>query len=161
MASTSRTGRPRTISWLGGLESAPFTGRKSADRENHCEIWLSQPDFVSTDVGLCADAMGRAARPWQHRRYSTATDGAPPMSQHCHFDASRSLTALEQDSTIIAVIEMSQTKWLVAALVPGVERQPLKKFDAHEETLLKLLLASLAPRSRPGRAQHQTYRRRL
>jgi transposase len=38
--------------------------------------------------------------------------------QHCHFDASRSLTALEQDSTIIAVIEMSQLKWLVAALVP-------------------------------------------
>ena len=61
------------------------------------------------------------------------------MSQHFRFDASRSLTALEQDSTIVAVIEMSQTKWLVAALVPGVERQPLKKFDAHEETLLKLL----------------------
>ena len=61
------------------------------------------------------------------------------MSQHFRFDASRSLTALEQDSTIIAVIEMSQTKWLVAALVPGVERQPLKKFDANEETLLKLL----------------------
>jgi transposase len=38
--------------------------------------------------------------------------------QHCHFEASRSLTALEQDSTIIAVIEMSQSKWLVAALVP-------------------------------------------
>jgi transposase len=38
--------------------------------------------------------------------------------QHCHFDASRSLTALEQDSTIIAVIEMNQSKWLVAALVP-------------------------------------------
>ena len=52
------------------------------------------------------------------------------MSQHSRFDASRSLTALEQDSTIIAVIEMSQTKWLVAALVPSVERQPLKKFDA-------------------------------
>jgi transposase len=62
-----------------------------------------------------------------------------PMSQHCRFDASRSRTALDQDSTIIAVIEMSQTKWLVAALVAGVERQPLKKFDAHEETLLKLL----------------------
>ena len=61
------------------------------------------------------------------------------MSQHFRFDASRSLTALEQDSTIIAVIEMSQTKWLVAALVPGVERQPLKKFDAQEEMLLKLL----------------------
>jgi transposase len=61
------------------------------------------------------------------------------MSQHFRFDASRSHTALDQDSTIIAVIEMSQTKWLVAALVPGVERQPLKKFDANEETLLKLL----------------------
>ena len=46
------------------------------------------------------------------------------------FDASRSLTALEQDSTIIAVIEMSQSKWLVAAVIPGVERQPLKKLDA-------------------------------
>jgi hypothetical protein len=28
-----------------------------------------------------------------------------PMSQHFRFDASRSLTALEQDSTIIAVID--------------------------------------------------------
>jgi hypothetical protein len=28
-----------------------------------------------------------------------------PMSQHFRFDASRSLTALEQDSTIVAVIE--------------------------------------------------------
>jgi transposase len=62
-----------------------------------------------------------------------------PMSQHFRFGASRSLAALEQDSTIVAVIEMSQTKWLVAALVPGVERQPLKKFDAQEEMLLKLL----------------------
>jgi hypothetical protein len=36
-----------------------------------------------------------------------------PMSQP--FDASKSLTTLEQDSTVIAVIEMSQSKWLVAA----------------------------------------------
>jgi hypothetical protein len=36
------------------------------------------------------------------------------MSQS--FDASRSLTALEQDSTIIASIEISQSKWLVAAV---------------------------------------------
>ena len=38
------------------------------------------------------------------------------MSQHCRFDASRSLTALEQDSSINAVIEMSHTgpeqQWL-------------------------------------------------
>ncbi|HEX9215747.1 MAG TPA: IS110 family transposase [Gemmatimonadales bacterium] len=62
------------------------------------------------------------------------------MSQQpCHFEASRSLTALEQDSTIIAVIEMSQSKWLVAALVPGIGRHPLKKLDAREEGLLTLL----------------------
>jgi transposase len=55
------------------------------------------------------------------------------------FDARRSLTALEQHSTIIAVIEMSQSKWLVAAVVPGIKRQPLKKLDADQESLLKLL----------------------
>jgi transposase len=64
---------------------------------------------------------------------------SPMSQQRCHFDASRSLTALEQDSTIIAVIEMSQSNWLVAALVPGVESHPLKKIDAQEEGLLKLL----------------------
>jgi hypothetical protein len=30
---------------------------------------------------------------------------SPMSQQHCHFEASRSLTALEQDNTIIAVIE--------------------------------------------------------
>ena len=43
------------------------------------------------------------------------------------FDASKSLTTLEQDNTVIAVIEMSQSKWLVAAVVPGVKRQPLSR----------------------------------
>src|ERR1700681_2711052 len=60
-----------------------------------------------------------------------------PMSQP--FDASRSLTAFEQDNTLVAVIEMSQSKWLVAAVIPGVERQPLKKLDAEADALLKLL----------------------
>jgi transposase len=55
------------------------------------------------------------------------------------FDASRSLTAFEQDSTVIAVIEMSKSKWLVAAVVPGIKRQPLKKLDADQQALLKLL----------------------
>jgi hypothetical protein len=67
------------------------------------------------------------------------------MSQHFRFDASRSLTSLEQDSTIVAVIEMCQTKWLVAALVPGVERQPLKKFYAQEEMLLNLAVGAAKP----------------
>jgi len=37
------------------------------------------------------------------------------------------------------VIEMSQSSWLVAGIVPGVERQPLKKLAVDESALLKLL----------------------
>ena len=54
-------------------------------------------------------------------------------------DLSRSLTALEPDGTLIAVIEMSLSSWLVAGMVPGVERQPLKKLAVDESALLKLL----------------------
>ena len=54
-------------------------------------------------------------------------------------DLSRSLTALDENSTAIAVIEMSQSSWLVAGIVPGVERHPLKKLAPDEEALLRLL----------------------
>ncbi|MFL5045357.1 MAG: IS110 family transposase [Xanthobacteraceae bacterium] len=54
-------------------------------------------------------------------------------------DLSRSLAALDQDSTLIAVIEMSQSSWLVAGMVPGINRQPLKKLAADEARLLQLL----------------------
>src|SRR3954447_19182489 len=54
-------------------------------------------------------------------------------------DLSRSLNPLEQDSTLVAVIEMSQSSWLVAGVVPGVERQPLKKLEPDEQALLRLL----------------------
>ena len=54
-------------------------------------------------------------------------------------DFSRSLIALEPDGTLIAVIEMSLSSWLVAGIVPGVERQPVKKLAADESALLKLL----------------------
>ena len=67
------------------------------------------------------------------------------------FDASKSLTTLEQDNTVIAVIEMSQSKWLVAAVVPGVKRQPLKKLQADEEALLKLLYRWRTEASQTGR----------
>jgi transposase len=54
-------------------------------------------------------------------------------------DLSRSLVTLEQDATLIAVIEMSLSSWLVAGIVPGVERQPVKKLAVDESALLKLL----------------------
>src|SRR5213083_1327637 len=52
---------------------------------------------------------------------------------------SRSLIALEPASTLIAVIEMSLSSWRVAGIVPGVERQPLKKLAVDESALLRLL----------------------
>jgi transposase len=54
-------------------------------------------------------------------------------------DLSRSFVVLEQDSTLVAVIEMSQSSWLVAGIVPGIERHPLKKLAADEQALLRLL----------------------
>src|SRR5438128_12492515 len=54
-------------------------------------------------------------------------------------DLSRSLVALDQDSTIIAVVEMSQASWLVGGVLPGIERQPCKKLEPSAERLLGLL----------------------
>ena len=54
-------------------------------------------------------------------------------------DLSRSLVPLQQDSTLVAVIEMSQSSWLVAGIVPGLGRHPLKKLEPDQEALLRLL----------------------
>jgi len=48
-------------------------------------------------------------------------------------DLSRSLTTLDANHSLIAVIEMGQKSWLVAGIVSGVERQPLKKLDTDEK----------------------------
>jgi transposase len=66
-------------------------------------------------------------------------------------DLSRSLTALDENSTLIAVIEMSQASWLVAGIVPGVARHPLKKLEADETALLKLLHRWRAEAGKAGR----------
>ena len=54
-------------------------------------------------------------------------------------DLSRSLVALDQNSTIIAVVELSQSSWLVGGVVPGIERQPRKKLEPSPERLLAVL----------------------
>lgn len=63
-----------------------------------------------------------------------------PKPQHKPLnDLNRSLTPFEANRVLIAVIEMSKKSWLVAGIVPGVERHPLKKLAADENELLKLL----------------------
>src|ERR1700680_451293 len=54
-------------------------------------------------------------------------------------DLSRSPSPLDPDGTLIAVIELSLSSWLVAGIVPGVGRQPLKKLAVDESALLMLL----------------------
>src|SRR5437763_9461443 len=66
-------------------------------------------------------------------------------------DLSRCLLTLEQDDTLIAVIELSQASWLVAGIVPAIERQPLKKIEADEAALLRLLGRWTDEATRAGR----------
>ena len=67
-------------------------------------------------------------------------------------DLSRSLVAFEQNSTLVAVVELSLKSWLVAGLVPGLNRQPLKKVDTRQEGLLALVHRWRDEAIRAGRA---------
>src|SRR5918998_740971 len=71
-------------------------------------------------------------------------------------DLSRSLVTLQQDSTLIAVVELSQTSWLVAAIVPGLARYPLKKLEPDQEALLRLLRRWQEEASKAGRTVTRT-----
>ena len=66
-------------------------------------------------------------------------------------DLSRSLVAFDQNSTLVSVIELSLKSWLVAGLVPGVERSPLKKQGADPDMLLALLHRWRAEAIKAGR----------
>src|SRR3954464_15334115 len=60
-------------------------------------------------------------------------------------DLNRCLAPLDQDHTIIAVIEMSQSSWLVAGGVPGIGRHPLQKLAPDQDALLLPLLPRPPP----------------
>jgi transposase len=80
--------------------------------------------------------MGRSGKNGTSSAPVTNQRGAAMANQN---DLSRSLVAFEQDNTIIAAIEMSLNSWLVAGIVPGSERHPLKKLRFDEQMLLQLL----------------------
>src|SRR5262249_27821321 len=61
------------------------------------------------------------------------TDGGCPVQVN---DLSRSLAAFDPISTLVVVVEMSKMSWLVSGVVPGVERQPLKKLEPDATALL-------------------------
>jgi transposase len=59
--------------------------------------------------------------------------------QKPHDESKACLTTFVQDSTLVAVIEMSLASWLVAGMIPGVSREPRKKIGPNPEVLLQLL----------------------
>ena len=79
---------------------------------------------------------------WGRRRDGTinrrkqATDGVPYAPAERLEQVPR---CLDQNSAIIAVVEMSQSSWLVGGIFPGIERQPRKKLEPSPERLLALL----------------------
>src|SRR5260370_15720581 len=66
---------------------------------------------------------------------STPMECAMPQAN----DLSRSLVSFDHNATLVAVIELSKTSWLIAGTVPGIERQPLKKIAPDEAALLRVL----------------------
>src|SRR3954464_1559436 len=88
---------------------------------------------------------------WHDRRRKQPTERPMPQPN----DLSRSLVALNQDDTLIAVIEMSRSSWLVAGIVPGIARHPLKKLAPDEAALLGLLERWRGEATQGGRQIHR------
>ena len=141
------TGKERAISRL----VAP--GSRVTSEPDPTTVSRSAP-FIRSEPCVCRRVRGWDQEMlWGRRRgdgtiVAVANRWSAPMPQPN--DLSRSLVALDQDSTIIAVVEMSQSSWLVAGMLPGIERQPRKKLEPSAERLLGLCIAGATRRSRPA-----------
>src|SRR3954464_3561363 len=71
-------------------------------------------------------------------------------------DLSKPLVALDHDSTLVCVIEMSGSSWLVAATVPGVDRRPLQKLPVDPARLLAQVERGRQEAVRAGRTITRT-----
>src|SRR5450755_3537616 len=119
---------------LDDLGADPAVGRRLASETANPSSVASEPLRRQTpEVG---EAMGRAAE-IVATSSSIRTDGGCPVAQVN--DLSRSLTAFDPTSTLVVVVEMSKASWLVSGVVPGVERQPLKKLEPDATALLRLI----------------------
>ena len=66
-------------------------------------------------------------------------------------DLSRSMAEFDHDSTLVVVVEMSEFSWLVAGMIPGVDRQPVKKLAPDPDALQRLLERWRAEATKTGR----------
>ena len=62
-------------------------------------------------------------------------EGTHPMHQET-FELNCSRTLLAMDGTLVVVVEMSLSTWLVCAEVPGLERRAMMKMSVDEAELL-------------------------
>ena len=72
------------------------------------------------------------------------------------YDLSKPLVALDHESTLVCVIEMSGSSWLVAATVPGVDRRPLQKLPVDPARLLAQVERWRQEAARAGRTITRT-----
>ncbi|MGH6846786.1 MAG: hypothetical protein ACREC0_04905 [Methylocella sp.] len=56
----------------------------------------------------------------------------PNNLRRCH-------TTLDQNSSLIALVEKNQSSWLAAGIVSGISRQPATKLKPDQTALLGLL----------------------
>src|SRR6202035_614247 len=101
----------------------PFDPPQFAFRERNRLLRTRNRCFESTSLQE-RDGMGQAARRWHHRRCNQLMECPDAPAERPRPSPgqalSRSLVALDQDSTIVAVVEMSQSSWLVAGVLPGI-----------------------------------------
>jgi len=76
-----------------------------------------------------------------------------PMDAHMTQvdDLSRSLAAFDQNSTLTIAVEMSAASWLVAGVIPGIDRLPVKKLEPDPDGLLRLVERWRAEAVKAGR----------
>ena len=65
-------------------------------------------------------------------------EGTHPMHQET-FELICSRTPLALDSTMVVIVEMNLSTWLVCAEVPGLERRAMKKMSVDEAEILSQL----------------------
>ena len=65
-------------------------------------------------------------------------EGTHPMHQET-FELNFSRTSLAMDGTLVVVVEMSLSTWLVCAEVPGLQRRAMMKMSVDEAELLSQL----------------------
>jgi transposase len=66
-------------------------------------------------------------------------------------DLSRSLAAFDQNSTLTMAVEMSAASWLVAGMIPGIDRLPVKRLEPDPDGLLRLVERWRAEAVKAGR----------